>query len=64
MSLSIIIPCYNEEKTLAGCVKSVLNLKKDDIELEIIIVDDKSKDNSLAGGFLRGCIEFNELSRL
>ena len=44
-SLSIIIPCYNEGKTIEKTVKSVLdagykNLKK------IIVVDDCSKDNS------------------
>ncbi len=42
-NLSIIIPFYNEEKTLARVLKNVL---KQDI-LEVIAVDDGSKDRSL-----------------
>lgn len=45
-SLSLVIPCYNEEATLARCVERVLNLESDLLKLEIIIVDDCSKDNS------------------
>lgn len=44
--VSIVIPCYNEEKTLATCVKSVIQALGQFAELEIIIVDDCSKDNS------------------
>jgi glycosyltransferase involved in cell wall biosynthesis len=44
MKLSIIIPCFNEEKTLKIIVGRVLNFKE--IEKEIIIVDDCSTDNS------------------
>ena len=44
MKLSIIIPCYNEEKTLEKIVERVLKFK--DLEKEIIIVDDCSTDNS------------------
>lgn len=44
MKLSIIIPCFNEEKTLKIIVERVLNFKA--IEKEIIIVDDCSTDNS------------------
>lgn len=44
--LSIVIPCYNEEKTLDGCVDSVLAIKDDTLDLELIIVDDCSKDGS------------------
>lgn len=46
-SLTLIVPCYNEEATLAHCIERVLCLKSDKIELEIIIVDDCSKDRSL-----------------
>jgi glycosyltransferase involved in cell wall biosynthesis len=44
--LSLVIPCYNEEKTLESCVASVLAIKDDTLDLEIIIVDDCSKDAS------------------
>jgi len=44
MKISIIVPCYNEEKTLEKIIKKVLNFKK--FEKEIIIVDDFSIDSS------------------
>lgn len=44
--LSIIIPCYNEEKTLKKCVDRVLQISNESLALEIIIVDDSSIDNS------------------
>jgi len=48
MKLSIIIPVYNEEKTIAEIISRVkrVNLGKD-IKKEIIIVDDGSTDNSV-----------------
>ena len=46
MKLSIIIPCFNEEKTLEKIVTKVLNFKT--LVKEIIIVDDYSIDNSRA----------------
>lgn len=47
MKLSIIIPVFNEEKTISELINRVV--KADiprDIEKEIIVVDDGSKDNS------------------
>jgi len=44
--VSIIVPCYNEEYTLSICVERILCLKQLNIDLEIIIVDDCSKDKS------------------
>ncbi|PIS22351.1 glycosyl transferase [candidate division WWE3 bacterium CG08_land_8_20_14_0_20_41_10] len=44
MKLSIVIPCYNEEKTINELVDLVE--KVDGIEKEIVIVDDGSKDGS------------------
>jgi glycosyltransferase involved in cell wall biosynthesis len=44
--LSIIIPCYNEEKTLESCVHKLLEIKDIHLELEIIIVNDCSTDKS------------------
>lgn len=44
--ISVIIPVYNSEKYLDECLKSVLNQTYH--SLEVIIVDDGSKDNSLS----------------
>jgi len=44
MNLSIIIPCFNEEKTIAKIVAKVAMFKT--LEKEIIIVDDCSNDSS------------------
>jgi len=44
MIISIIIPCFNEEKTLAKIVDKVLKFKT--FEKEIIIVDDCSIDDT------------------
>tara|TARA_B110000211_G_scaffold231795_1_gene294100 strand:- start:495 stop:1187 length:693 start_codon:yes stop_codon:yes gene_type:complete len=44
MKLSIIIPCFNEEKTIEQIVNKVLKFKT--LEKEILIIDDCSVDNS------------------
>ena len=45
--LSIIIPCYNEEKLITTVLEKVLLTKLDhDLEKQIIIVNDGSTDNS------------------
>ena len=44
--LSLVIPCYNEEATLAGIVEEVLKIRSVDLSLELVIVDDCSKDAS------------------
>ena len=44
MIISIIVPCYNEEKTIKKIVKKILEFNL--YEKEIIIVDDCSTDNS------------------
>lgn len=45
-TLSVIIPVYNVERTLRHCVDSVLAQDVDD--MEVILVDDGSTDNSPA----------------
>jgi glycosyltransferase involved in cell wall biosynthesis len=45
--LSIVVPCFNEEKTLEQCLLNVLEIQDESLLLEIIIVDDCSTDNSL-----------------
>ena len=44
--LSIVMPCYNEEKTIHEIVKRVLAVPLVDIEKELLIVDDGSKDTT------------------
>lgn len=46
--LSIIIPVYNVEPYIAECLSSVVNQSLDNALYEILVVDDKSTDNSLA----------------
>ncbi len=60
MKISIIIPAYNEEKTLHEIVRRVEAVKFDGLDKEIVIVDDCSSDgtfeiaNSLVG---RGAVK-------
>lgn len=45
-TLSLIIPVYNEEKTLEKLVDTVIQILSDQTELELVMVDDCSSDNS------------------
>ena len=45
MKLTIIIPCYNEEKTIKILLEKILKLNY--LKKQIIIIDDCSTDNSL-----------------
>lgn len=45
--LSIIIPAYNEAKTIHLILNKILNVQIDNIEKEIIVVNDCSKDNTI-----------------
>jgi len=46
-TLTLVVPCYNEELTLAYCIERVLELRSEQLKLEVIIVDDCSNDKSL-----------------
>lgn len=47
MKLSIIIPVFNEEKTIARIIKLVQGVDLKDVSKEIIVVDDGSSDKTL-----------------
>lgn len=46
MRLSIIMPVYNEEKTLEKIIEKVLAVDLEGIEKELVLVDDGSQDRS------------------
>jgi len=46
--LSLVVPCFNESATLERCVARILAIASPALELEILIVDDASRDDSLA----------------
>jgi glycosyltransferase involved in cell wall biosynthesis len=44
MKLSVVVPCYNEEKTIAKLIRAVRT--SSDLNLEIIVVNDASTDGT------------------
>ena len=44
--VSVIVPVYNVEKWLDGCIDSLLNQTIDKNDMEILLIDDGSTDNS------------------
>jgi len=46
MKLSIVIPAYNEEKTILEVIKKVKKVRLNNVTKEIIIVDDFSNDGT------------------
>jgi len=49
-TVAMVVPCYNEEKTLAGTIESLLALQYPADKLKIMVVDDGSKDGTRAIG--------------
>ena len=45
--LSIIVPVFNEEKTILTVLKKLNDLKKQHQNIQIIVINDGSRDNSL-----------------
>jgi dolichol-phosphate mannosyltransferase len=47
MKLSVVIPAYNEEESIEETVSAIeLALNEKNIEHELFVVDDNSKDNT------------------
>lgn len=46
MKVLIIIPAYNEEENIINTVNSIKNIKIKDIELDYIVINDGSTDNT------------------
>lgn len=47
MKLSIVIPVFNEEKTISKLIEKVIAVKIPDVTKEIIVVDDGSTDKTV-----------------
>ena len=59
--LSIVIPAYNEGKTITAILDRVLAVELEDIEKELVVVNDCSKDNTaeVVEGFIKDHSELN-----
>ncbi len=58
-TLSVVMPCYNEESTISEIVEAVRAAPRCDLDLELIVVNDCSKDRSreILEGKLRSKID-------
>ncbi len=45
-TVSMLVPCFNEGKTLAGTLDSLLALEYPKDKLDIVVIDDGSRDNT------------------
>ena len=45
--VSVVIPCYNEEENIKDCLDAVYGLDYPEEKIEIIVVDDGSRDSTL-----------------
>ena len=45
--VSVIVPVYNVEKYIRGCLNSLVNQTMLKTDMEVLIINDGSKDNSL-----------------
>jgi glycosyltransferase involved in cell wall biosynthesis len=45
--LSVVIPVYNEEKYISTTIQRVLDVKLEEVSIEIVAVDDGSKDRTV-----------------
>ena len=44
--LSVVVPCFNEEATIEELINRVISSPRGDLDLEIIVVEDGSTDES------------------
>lgn len=47
MNISFIIPAKNEEKRIVDCIQSIMGLDKENIQIEIVVIDNGSVDNTV-----------------
>ena len=47
-TVAVVVPCFNEEITVAGTVRSLLALRYPEEKIEFILVDDGSTDGTLS----------------
>ena len=48
IKLSVIVPLYNEERTIIKTLSRISETKKQDFIYEVIVINDRSTDNSLS----------------
>ncbi|MGC4094733.1 MAG: glycosyltransferase family 2 protein [Polyangiaceae bacterium] len=48
LRLSIVVPAYNEQKTILELLRRVREQQIERVELEVIVIDDGSKDDTVA----------------
>ena len=46
INLSVVIPCFNEQKNIYNTLQKVINILKDYQKFEILVVDDGGKDKT------------------
>ena len=46
--ISVIIPTFNSESRISACLESIQNQELQDFDIELIIIDDKSTDNTIS----------------
>ncbi len=61
MKLSIVIPAYNEESTIGKVVHQVMSLQLPDIQIEVIVVDDGSCDQTAEIARSKGAVVVRHL---
>ena len=47
-SVTVVVPAYNSQETIAGCIESLVNLHYPREKLEIIVADNGSRDSTVA----------------